>query len=145
MSGIEISICAMGCTPIAHPWVDSSRAPLYQVTFPARAEDETLNAYFKAIEAWSTRAQHSVAWVMNLTQVRAVPASQRAATAAYMRRMEAYDKLHTRATAFVISNAVIRGVLTAIFWVTPPVFPREVFAEHPAAAAWAREKLSQAR
>jgi hypothetical protein len=128
---------------INHAWVDSSLAPIYLVKFPKSTTDSMLRAYFRAIEAWSVRALHPVAWVLDLSAVASVPAAQRASFAAFMRRMQAYDARYTRASALVVPNPIVRGVVTAVFWLNPPAFPHQAFAEADAALAWARDMMAK--
>jgi hypothetical protein len=125
-------------------WVDSSLAPLYQVTFPARASDEKLLAYCRAVANWSTQVAYPVVWLMDLSHVEQVSAQQRAMFAKYMRSMEAFDRLYTKGSALVLPNAFIRGVMTAIFWLYSPPFLHRIFAERGEGLAWARDVLAEA-
>ena len=129
---------------IAHPWIDSSLAPLYRVTFPASTSDDKLNRYCRAVEHWSTRVDFSVGWVMDLSRVSAVPAQQRASFAKYMERMKSFDERWTQVCALVLPNAMLRGVVTAIFWLYRPPFEPRAFADVETALHWARSGLASA-
>jgi hypothetical protein len=126
---------------IKHPWVDSSEAPLYRVTFPTNASDEQLRAYCRAVESWSLKVRYPVGWVMDLSQVAQVSAPQRASFAKFMESMQAFDKLYTRACALILPGAFLRGVATAIFWLYRPAFLHRTFADCGEGLAWARAVL----
>lgn len=129
--------------PIKHPWVDSSIAPLYRVTFPASSSDEQLLAYCRAVEGWSARVSHPVAWLMDLSRVAEVSAHQRAMFAKYMRGMEAFDRRCTKGTALILSSALMRGVVTAIFWLYDPPFQHRTFSAPGDGQAWLRQVLGE--
>ena len=130
--------------PINHPWLDSSLAPIYRVTFPERASDDALHAYCRAVEKWSTHVHYRVAWVMDLSRVAHVSAAQRASFAKYMEGMKAFDMLYTRATALILPSAMLRGIATAIFWLYPPPFEHQTFSEYGEGLSWIREAMREA-
>ena len=45
-------------------------------------------------------------------------------------------------SAFVISSTLVRGILTAIYWVAPPVYPCDLFAYFDAACRWSLGQLA---
>lgn len=130
--------------PIKHPWVDSSLAPLYRVTFPASGSDAKLLAYCRAVESWSAQVSYPVGWLMDLSHVAEVSAHQRAIFAKYMRGMEAFDRRCTQGTALILSSALMRGVVTAIFWLSNPPFQHRTFAMPGEGLVWLREVLHEA-
>ncbi len=127
--------------PIRHPWVDSSAAPIYRVTFPVSASDEQLLAYCRSVESWSNQVSYGVAWLMDLSQVEQVSAQQRATFAKFMEAMGAFDRRYTKATAMILPNALLRGVATAIFWLYAPPFEHKTFSDCGAGRAWLREVM----
>jgi hypothetical protein len=129
--------------PIAHPWIDSSRAPVYQVTFPVRDADNQLLSYFRACELWATTADYPVAWVMDMSRLEEITAKQRALFAEYMTRLAAYDRLYNRGTGIVIPNSFVRGCVTAVFWLKPPAFPVRFFEKQDLALDWAQQRLRE--
>jgi hypothetical protein len=130
--------------PIKHPWVDSSQAPVYQVTFPASASDAKVLSYCRAIESWSTHVAHPVAWLMDLSRVEQVSAQQRAIIAKFMKGMEAFDRRCNKGTALILRSALMRGVATAIFWLYDPLFPHRTFAEPAEGRDWLHDTLREA-
>lgn len=133
----------VSCLPIRHLWVDSSAAPVYQVTFPRVATDEQLLSYCRAVESWSAQVLHPVAWLMDLSRVEQVSAQQRAIFAKYMETMGPFDQRCTKGTALILPNALLRGIATAVFWLYVPPFPHKTFADCSEGRAWLREMMGE--
>jgi hypothetical protein len=112
------------------------------VTLPASATDSELLAYFDACENWSKRVTFPVGWVMDLSRVTGGTARQRALFAEYQERLSAFDRRYTRAAALVISNPVVRGLVTAVYWLKPPVYPYRMFARRGEALVWVKHALA---
>ena len=126
---------------MAHPWVDSSRAPIYVVTFPASTTDEALLAFTAAREAWTLHCKSLVAWVVDLSAIREVTANQRKIFAEHLTRFEPHDIAYNCGSALVVPNAVLRGVVTAIFWIKSPKFPNQLFEKREDALVWATKQV----
>lgn len=131
--------------PVDHPWVDSSRAPIYIVSCPVSTTDEELIAFCNARESWAERATYPVAWVVDLSAVRTMTARQRQLFAAHLERFERHDIAHNRGSALVVPNPLLRGVVTAVFWLKTPRFPNQPFANRLEAMRWAEEQLRAGR
>jgi len=131
--------------PIPHAWIDSSQAPLYVWRFPPDAAYDDLVACCAARETWSATTAEPVAWVVDLTHLKAATAKHRQAFAAHLERFRAFDERWTVASAIVAEAAWVRGLVTAVFWVSPPRFPHRVFGDVISARAWARGELQRHR
>jgi hypothetical protein len=83
-----------------------------------------------------------LAVVFDATRARAPSALERRQQADFLREHEGLLRLYCAGAAFVISSAVIRGALTAIFWVQPPVYEHTVVPTVVEATAWARQRLA---
>lgn len=125
-----------------HPWIDSSRAPLFQWNLPAAAEDDELEACLKAREDWALVAKYPCAWVVDLRHLLGVPATQRRLFAEHLKHFEPHDIAYNRGSALVIPNSMVRGIVTAVFWLSPPKFPNKAFDTREAALSWAAERLA---
>src|SRR5262245_2821591 len=130
--------------PLVHPWIDQSRAPLYELTFPAETTDQALAALCAARERWATRATYRVAWVVNLAGVLQAPASQRRIFGEHLKRFEPHDKAYNQGSALIVPNTFVRGLVTAVFWLNPPSFPNQCFATAGDARIWAEQQLKSA-
>jgi hypothetical protein len=128
--------------PLVHPWVDQSRAPVYELTFPKTASLEEIAGLCSARERWAQRANYRVAWVVNLTGIMEATARQRTVFSEHLKRFEPHDIAYNQGSALVVPNTFVRGIVTAIFWMKPPLFPNECFATIEEARAWANQQLN---
>ena len=130
--------------PLVHPWIDQSRAPLYELTFPPETTDQALMALFSARECWALRAHYRVAWVVNLAGVLRASAGQRRLVGEHLKRFESHDVTYNQGSALIVPNTFVRGLVTAVFWLNPPSFPNQCFATTEDAREWATQRLGAA-
>jgi hypothetical protein len=95
-----------------HPWVDETHAPILVCEGPANPGLEEMLAYLAKLETFTKSVHEPYCWVVRPAQL---GASQRKAMAESQKQQEPYLKKHAVALAFVISNPVIRGVLSEAF------------------------------
>jgi hypothetical protein len=126
---------------IAHEWVSSRHAPLYELTFPAAASDERVAALCRALEFWHARYDHPYAWVFNLSLIEDAPAVQRQMFRDHMVKVRDHETRFHQGVGLVVPNAFLRGLVTATFWFVQPKFKHEAFASHEQAFDWARRQL----
>lgn len=129
--------------PIGSPWIDESRAPLYQLSFPSDPTDEVLLDMCAARERWMNVARFPVAWVVDMTNLGNVTARQRRIFGDHLQRFEPHDLAWNQGSAIIVPNALLRGVVTAVFWLKPPRFPHESFKTKDEALRWASERLRE--
>lgn len=128
---------------ISHPWFSNTDMPLYRWTFPAWATDDELTACLRAREEWGARAQYHVAWVIDISAVTNAPATQRKMFGEHLERFEPHNQRWNTGSGLVVPNAWLRGLVTAVFWFSPPKFPTKIFPEPIEAERWARQQLDQ--
>jgi hypothetical protein len=126
---------------IKHPWVSHQHVPIYEWTFPAEAADEDLQAFVEAREEWAKRAQYPVAWVVELSHITQANAKQRRIFAEHLKRFEAHDVQWNAGSALIVPSGWLRGLVTAVFWISPPKFPHQAFAKRADALQWAQLQL----
>lgn len=126
---------------IEHPWVSHKHVPIYEWAFPAEATDEELTAFIRAREEWATRAHYPVAWVVELSNLTKANAKQRRMFAEHLKRFERHDVLWNAGSALVVPSGWLRGLVTAVFWLSPPKFPNQTFAKRSDALEWAQIQL----
>jgi hypothetical protein len=129
---------------IPHPWIDSSQAPLYVWRFPAEASYDDCTAFCQARETWARDVFTPVAWVVDLTLLQKADARHRQIFGEHLKRFERYDRRCNAGSALVVPNAWLRGVVTAVFWLSPPGYPNKLFADFDSAIDWARDRLGEA-
>jgi hypothetical protein len=125
--------------------VNCAFSPIYQVAFPPAVTDEELLGYFDVCETWSKGVNAPVGWVIDLSSVTRVTPRQRALFAEYQERMTPFDRRYNCASAIVISNAIVRGFVTAVYWLKPPVYPYQMFGLRSEALSWVKQLLRQRR
>ncbi len=126
---------------IDHPWVSHQHLPIYEFTFPAEATDEELAAFVRAREDWARRAHYPVAWVVELSNLTKANAKQRRTFAEHLKRFEEHDVQWNGGSALVVPSGWLRGLVTAVFWLSPPKFPHQAFAKRSDALEWAQLQL----
>jgi 1,2-phenylacetyl-CoA epoxidase PaaB subunit len=126
---------------IDHPWVSHQHVPIYEFTFPPEATDEELAAFARAREEWATRAHYPVAWVVELSNLTKANAKQRKIFAEHLKRFEGHDVRWTGGSALIVPSGWLRGLVTAVFWISPPKFPHQAFANRTDALEWAQLQL----
>jgi len=128
---------------IEHPWFCSDDMPLYRWVFPTGASDEELVACLEAREVWGLRAQYHVSWVIDLSSITQAPATQRRIFGEHLKRFEPHNVRWNAGSGLVVPNAWLRGLVTAVFWISPPKFPNKLFSEAGDAEVWARARLDE--
>jgi hypothetical protein len=130
---------------IEHPWFSNDLMPLYRWTFPSEATEQELRACLRAREDWALRASYHVAWIIDLSHITNAPATQRKAFAEHLRRFEDFNVRWNVGSALIVPNAWLRGLVTAVFWISPPKFPNQRFSEPLEAESWAKKQLAAKR
>lgn len=120
--------------------IDESRWPMIVVTFTGNATEAEFDDYLRRMSEFLQRSEPYVT-VLDATRSDVTPATQRRKQADWLRAREASLRRHSAGTAFVISSAVVRGVLTAILWMQPLPQQHVIVATRAEATKWAREQL----
>jgi hypothetical protein len=120
--------------------LDDTAFPLLLVRFGPDWTQQEFDGYLGWYLARLRRRQR-LAIVFDATQARAPSAVERRQQADFLREHEALLKLHCVGAAFAISSTVIRGALTAIFWIQPPVYEHTVVSTVAEGTSWARKRL----
>jgi len=132
-----------------HPWVDPAYAPVYHLTYPAYdpidpsqlaryTADHT--ALYKVLADWTAARTSAFGFTIDMSSVRS-SAMTRQHAVQYLERIRKRGSPHMACRAFITPNESVRGVLTAVFWHSPPDFPHAFFATTTEARTWAREQV----
>lgn len=124
--------------------IDSSDPPLLRIRYDGAFSDGELHAYLTRLDEVVRTAGKKVA-LIDLRAAVGAPASQRRAQADWIRSHEHRLKRDVLAAAFVTENALIRGVVTAVFWIRPLPLPTTIVADMNSAKAWIEPYLRTAR
>jgi hypothetical protein len=132
-----------GDAPTSPVECDESEWPLVVVRWPARAlDDEEWRAAIEKIASYAHR-ERPYAVVQDATVSRPPSAHQRRVAAEIGDRDRVRSSRWMRATAVVVPNKAIAGVLTALNWMFPPPYPQKNFADLEDARRWALEMLEK--
>ncbi len=129
---------------LEHPWVDDSEAPLYVMTYPPQNTDQDLIDRHAEIGEWYKTVDKPIAWVVDCTNIAKAPATQRKIVSNHEKMTKPYAERFNAGVGIVITSDWVRGLLTAIFWISPPPYAYKVFATKEQAKIWAKEKLTRA-
>ena len=128
---------------IDHPWISNDLMPIYRCTFPSETTIEELKTYFRARDDWASRVRYHFAWVFDLSHVAKAPATHRKALAEHLKRHEAFSARWNAGAALVVPSPWLRGLVTAVFWISPPTYPHRTFSEPLEAERWATKQLAR--
>jgi hypothetical protein len=130
-----------------HPWIDSAHAPVYHLTYPSYdpSDPRQLAKYsaehaglYKTLAQWTGARTRAFGFTIDMSQVRS-SAMTRQHAVQYLEKVRQRGSPHMACRAFITPNESVRGVLTAVFWQSPPDFPHAFFETAAEARKWARE------
>lgn len=129
--------------PFVKPEVDSSRAPIFVVRWWPELSIPELDAHFAEVISITLSAPTRVGFVMDMSNSIRAPAMHRNRAAEGLKRVYASVGDRVAGVAHVIPQRIVRGMLTATYWLAPPPFPTEVVATIPEGMAWVRTRLQR--
>ena len=110
------------------PQIDDRYFPLVVNIIPERIHAEHLPAFFAKSQAVLLRRQPYVT-ITDTSACREMPnATVRKELADWSKKFDALMKRYTVGSAIVITSPLVRGGLTALFWLAPPPYPQQVVA-----------------
>lgn len=110
------------------PQADDRHFPLVVNIIPERIRAEHLPAFFAKSEAILRRGQPYVT-ITDASACRELPnAMVRKELAEWSKKFDPLMKRYTVGSAIVITSPLVRGGLTALFWLAPPPYPQQVVA-----------------
>jgi len=126
---------------LEHPWLEQIEATLFLQRFPKAATDQELASMLAAVEQLIFSMNEPYAWVVDLGGVLSVSASQRKLFADHENRTKEHDRAYNAGSALYAHSTFMSGIITAVFWLSRPVYPTKVFATIREAERWARSQL----
>lgn len=119
--------------PERSPYVDERFDPLIVSSMPPRFADLELEG-FLARHEWLLDRGVRYATITDLSTLVGLPgADTRKRIADFNLRIEGRARRLTLATAIVAPNALLRGAMTAVNWLSPPPYPQAIVADRRAA------------
>lgn len=118
--------------------------PVVVVTFVGESTDDEFDGYLSRMSGEIERASGPVATILDGSRAGATPAKQREKQARWLRQNAGLLRRKSAGTAFVITSPIIRGVLTAIFWIERPSHEYTIVETLPEARRWVNLQLANA-
>ena len=123
--------------------VDRSAFPLVVVTFTgAAATPENFQAYLEDLEK-NYKPRAPFALVFDASQASIPGLHYQKKQAAWMKSHEELIRAYCRGVAYVLSNALLRPVLSLIFKLQAQPVPFRVWPDRAAGIAWAESRLEE--
>jgi hypothetical protein len=129
--------------PPTHPWLSELTPGLYYQRWPAVFTDDALESFLESVEAVVAAQRGPFAWVVMADAMMAMSAKQRKMFSEGEARMQPQDKLYCAGTAIVLQSPIVRGIVTAVYWLTPPVYPYLLCPNEDQGRGWASKKLAE--
>ena len=116
---------------------DTQSDPIIWIHFAGAVTEREFDTYLETMTRYVNRGTPTL-FLYDALQSQVPSATQRQKQAAWLERHEAALRRNSLGTAFVIANPLIRGALTAIFWIRPTPVPYIVTGTRSEAERWAR-------
>lgn len=126
--------------PLPYITIDESRFPLVMVKYRGAVTDAEFDSYLSTITAFIERGRRFGA-VLDTRHASAASATQRRRQAMWLREHQAELPALCLGCAFVVTSPIMRGALTAIFWIQPLAFPYVICAGLHDAVSWVEERV----
>ena len=120
--------------------LDRSEWPVIIVRFDGIASDAEFMRYLEETRACLQPGKRTVT-VLDAREPTGATQHQRRMQADWMKQHRALIQECSAGIAFVLNSPVVRGVLTAIMWLTPLPVPHRIFADIEDARTWSRRRL----
>jgi hypothetical protein len=122
---------------------DDSRWPVVICEMVGVSTDAEIDEFIRTVaQALSRRVPHYV--IIDARRGESMSSKHRRQIADWVTRNQPELRAHRVGLALVAESALIRGALTAIYWLHAPPYPTKVFARIEEAEAWGHELLEQA-
>ena len=123
--------------------IDRSEFPILIVRYRGAPTTDEFGQYLDRLSA-VYREGNRFAMIFDSSDAESPPATQRKMQADWILKHERLIHTLNVGTAFVVPSVVLRGALTAIFWLQPLPCPHFVCAELNEARRWTRARLDAA-
>jgi hypothetical protein len=121
--------------------LDDRRWPLLVVSFDGLAGNEEFDRYLTELGQYANRGETWCA-IFDATRSVGAPASHRRKMAQWIKNHESALARHSAGAVFVIRSSLVRGVLTAIFWLQPLPHAHAIVSTLEEAETWAKTRLA---
>jgi hypothetical protein len=106
------------------------------MTFPDQVHNDELRAALDDVQRWLAKVDKPFGFIVDMRRPLAISSLQRHMIAEVEKASSEKDRRFNAAQAVVVTNAITRGIVTAISWMSPPVYPLKVLPSLEHAWAW---------
>lgn len=124
------------------PTIDGSRAPVFVIRWPVEIEPQEVRQHIDEMRE-IVRGQRA-AFVLDLTESGVPDAKLRKLVASELQSAFAELGDQVAGVCHVVASPIIRGMMTAVYWLAPPPFETMTTSDLDAAVVWAKKRLSRA-
>ncbi len=111
--------------------------------FPRSFSDQELAGALAVVKRWLLEEVDApFGFIVDIQRPLSVSSVQRKMMAEAEATYADVDLRYNAGQAVVVPTGLARGIATAVYWVSPPVYPVRTFAEVSAAKAWVAEELA---
>lgn len=124
---------------------DTRHDPLHLQAFPPVFTQDEVDAHFDEVEAYFVRRNPNLptALLADARGILSTNARQRQRVALAFERLSPVLGQRAVAHAIVMDSAVVRGALTAVFWIKRPPWPIQLFGTMEEADLWIRQRFAE--
>lgn len=122
--------------------LDQTALPLVRITYVEEYTDAELEGMLGELDALLQQSGDKVA-LIDLTKAKPGSAKQRQTHAQWIANQEAVISRKFAAAVIVTDSAIIRGTVTAVFWIRPLPIPTHITATAHQAEAWLAPYLAR--
>jgi hypothetical protein len=123
-------------------YVDQSALPVLRLTYAGSYSDTELLQFLSEVDT-ALKVPGQKVGLIDLTDAKPGSARQRRLQADWIRENEALLVRDVVAAALVTDSAVIRGTVTAVFWIRPLPMPSKIVATLQEAEKWLHSYLEK--
>ncbi len=117
-------------------YLERSRGVVW-VTPPSTPRESEIDQVLAELET-QLRSGERYVLIFDLSHGAMPNAVQRQKLAAHVRDNEQHIRRSVRSIGVVLTSPLVRGIVTAIFWISPPPVPYRFFTTRAEAANWAQ-------
>lgn len=124
-----------------HEWANGELSPVYVFTLPPVMTDESFAGVIATLDEFYANLAEPFAFVVDTSHTTSFSSEHRRQLVEFDRRHQQADRVFCRGVAFVLTSALMRGVVAAWHFVLPPSYPARVFDNTPEAIGWAVKQM----
>jgi hypothetical protein len=125
-------------------WFAASKPPIIVMTFPDHVHNDHLRAALDDVQAWLRQVDAPFGFIVDMRRPLAISSVQRQMIAEVEKASSETDRRFNAAQAVVVTNALMRGIITAISWMSPPVYPLKIVPSIERAWLWVQPQFEEA-